>query len=929
MTIHPSRRVRAPRAVAARPALTAIAGAVVLLAAGSVQAQQATPSQTITVTGIRGAIESAISVKKNAESIVEAISAEDIGKLPDASVAESISRLPGVTAQRTGGKAQQISIRGMGPDFANTLLNGREQVTTGDNRGVEFDQYPSELLNGVLIYKTPDGALLGQGLSGTVDMQTIRPLDHGKRVVAVNYRKQHTGVGLDQEGRGDRFSLAYVDQFADRTVGVALGFARFTEDGAVSNRFEAWGVAEGEYLGETVRGPGGFNAWADQTTQTRDGAMGVLQFKPNKSFNSTLDIFYGKFDRNKATKGFQAPIGFSSAGGYDPGATALTGVTLNGNVVTAGTLDNFKGVVRNDSEYLEDELTSVGWNNQFKFGDWTATVDLSQSKAKRRGGIIETTAGTPGPADNPASVGTISWTGFDGNNVAGANYSTSLNYADRSSVSLTDVMGWGGGPTLPQAGYSKLPFVDDKLDAIRLGAKTSLPEGWFFADVDFGLNYTDREKSREYIEGRLVIPGGNPYGTAAVPGSGTTVVAGIPIVSWDPAGSVGPVYDVAAKLVRDIANKDWTVTEKVTTAYAKFGLDTEIFGRPVRGNAGLQFVRTEQGSRAYSVDNAPCPDDVCPVTDVVGGKTYNDLLPSLNLAMDLGSDQTLRMGLSRALARPRINDLRASLGFGVNATAEGGPRFEGDAGNPELEPWRALALDLSYEKYFGNKAYFAVAGFYKDLKTYIVNSGRTFDFAPLVTAEGTIPINPVTGLPVTTGVLTQPTNGSGGSVSGIEVAASLPLNMLTPVLDGFGVTASLAVTDSSVKLPPGSVAQDANDSGGSIPLPGLSKNAASLTFYYEKAGFSARVASRYRSDFIGEVSNFTGDRTLTWVKGENVIDLQLGYEFQTGFAKGLSLLFQVINLNNERFIRYRNTPSNEIENTEYGKTYLFGLNYKL
>jgi iron complex outermembrane recepter protein len=118
--------------------------------------------ETLTVTGIRKGIEDAISVKKNSDNIVESISAEDIGKLPDNSIAESIARLPGVAAQRVAGRAQVISVRGLSPDFATSLLNGRELVSTGDNRSVEFDQYPSELLASVLVYKTPDAGLVGR-----------------------------------------------------------------------------------------------------------------------------------------------------------------------------------------------------------------------------------------------------------------------------------------------------------------------------------------------------------------------------------------------------------------------------------------------------------------------------------------------------------------------------------------------------------------------------------------------------------------------------------------------------------------------------------------------------------------------------------------------------------------------------------------------
>src|SRR5204862_7101064 len=110
---------------------------------------------TVVVTGIRHGIEDAITLKRDSTSIVEAVSAEDIGKLPDTSIAESISRLPGLTSQRAEGRASAISLRGTDPGFTTTLLNGREQVSTGDNRSIEFDQYPSELLSAVVIYKTP------------------------------------------------------------------------------------------------------------------------------------------------------------------------------------------------------------------------------------------------------------------------------------------------------------------------------------------------------------------------------------------------------------------------------------------------------------------------------------------------------------------------------------------------------------------------------------------------------------------------------------------------------------------------------------------------------------------------------------------------------------------------------------------------------
>jgi TonB-dependent receptor len=252
------------------------------------------PMATVTVTGIRRGIEDAISVKKDATSIVEAISAEDIGKLPDVSIAESIARLPGLAAQRVGGRAQVISVRGLSPDFSTTLLNGREQVSTGDNRSVEFDQYPSELLSGVTIYKTPDASLVGQGLSGTLDMQTVRPLSFAGRTVAMNARAEKNSLGsiANAKSTGNRFSVSYIDQFLNRTLGVAIGFAHLDSPVLTheTGMYEPWktdsrpGVPAGTYIMDGIKSVG------RSGDNKRDGLMGVLQYRPSKDWTSTDDI---------------------------------------------------------------------------------------------------------------------------------------------------------------------------------------------------------------------------------------------------------------------------------------------------------------------------------------------------------------------------------------------------------------------------------------------------------------------------------------------------------------------------------------------------------------------------------------------------------------------------------------------------------------
>ena len=861
--------------------------------------------QTVKVTGIRRGIEAAISVKKNNDSIVEAISAEDIGKLPDQSIAESISRLPGLAAQRDEhGNASVISIRGMSPAFSTGLLNGREQVSVGDNRNVEFDQYPGEMLSGVTVYKTPDAGLVGQGLSGTIDMQTVRPLDFKDRTMAVNYRREKTGLGMDSQGHGNRFTFSYIDQFLDRKVGIAFGFARLQGISGETTRFESWGNGTTTYNGQTVNIPyTGFAANTETYSQDRNGVMGVLQFRPNRDFTSTVDLFYSKYDRDTRTHGIQMPLSDSPTNGYDqPGQ--LINATLSGNTVTSGSFNNVRAILRNDAVQFEDTTKSVGWNNRLKLNaDWTANLDLSFNSAERSGTNIETYG---------------SGTGFDtvGFTAGSQAFTTGLNYADPNSVRLTDPQGWGGADV--QAGYVKFPHNYDKLRAARFDLTRGL-DSRFFSKVNFGVNVTDRSKTRDYTENLLAIKGNSDrFATAPYPsGSGTGMAgaSGINVITFDPIANLNGVYDLNRKLHPDIYNKDWTVNEKVSTAFAKLNIDTELAGMPVRGALGLQVIHTKQDSTAFSVDeNGGANENTRPTGSYTDGISYNDVLPSLNLIGDLGNQQTLRVSVAKIMARPNLNDMRASSSFGWDANRQ---QFSGDGGNPQLKPFRAKSFDLSYEKYWDNKAYVSAALFYKKLDTYIVNAGRDFDFTPMLLPTSF-------QAPSNVGTYTSPVNGSGGNIKGVELAASMPFNLISSYLDGFGVVANVAQNSSAVTLP-----DTTNGGSGSMDLPGLSKRAASLTLYYEKNGFSARVAERYRSDFIGEVANNTGDRELTYFQGDKIIDLQFGYEIQTGTMKGLSFLVEMNNVNNAPYMRYRKTKDNVIEDKRFGRTLMIGVNYKL
>ena len=297
-------------------ALTAmLSGTAMAQDGAAAPADEAASDSDIVVTGYSASLQSAVNAKKNRDQVVESISAEDIGKLPDASIAESIARLPGLTSQRVSGRSNSISIRGFAPDFSTTLLNGREQTSTGDNRAVEYDQYPSEVVNQVLVYKTPMASIVGQGLSGTVDLRTIRPLDYGKRAISVGVRGTWADLGKLNAGSkkyGYRVNGVFVDQFANDTLGVALS-ASYVDEPYQIQEFNAWGYAGGGTAASPVV-IGGSKSYATSTQLTRLGLQGTVQWRPTPNFTSTFDAFYSDFKDDQIKRGIELPLAFGGAG---------------------------------------------------------------------------------------------------------------------------------------------------------------------------------------------------------------------------------------------------------------------------------------------------------------------------------------------------------------------------------------------------------------------------------------------------------------------------------------------------------------------------------------------------------------------------------------------------------------------------------------
>jgi iron complex outermembrane receptor protein len=831
--------------------------------------------------------------------------------LPDVSIADSISRLPGLATQRVDGRSQVINVRGMSEQFVGTLLNGREQVSTGDSRGVEFDQYPAELINAVTVYKTYDAGLIGQGLSGTVNLQTIRPLSLGERRFVFGGTAEYNSLGdvsADAESKGYRASASYVDQFANDTLGVAFGVARLNSPFQEQHYKQWWWANTDPWGAPQIGKPAdaialqGSEAWVKARDLTRDGAIGVVEFKPNDNFHSALDVYYSKFAQDEVMHGTMwtnDPFWNGGAVSYTNSRTASVG---GQPVVVSGALNGVQPVVRNDDNSRDDKLYSAGWANTFTWDAWSIDLDLSYSKAEREQSTLETYAGLLGSQSIGFDIPISSKYG---------RYSVP-DLADASTVYLWDPQGWGHDGRIEDS------TQNDEIKAGRLNLGRTFDSN-FISGLDVGANINRRSKDKratvffaDLINARTPVN----IDPALLDSPASLGFAGIGGLLTFNAREVinSGYYNIYVSESNDDLRKDYVVDEDVDTYYTRLNFDIAATDRvKLRGNLGVQYIRTDQSSTGFNATGSEVVDSR------TLGTSYTDTLPSLNLVADFGAGWMVRFGAAKSLMRPPINYLSADSTASVSTiTGEWG----GSGGNPLLEPYRANALDLSLEKYLADASYVSLAVFYKDLDTYIYQQSIPWDFSGYDDNDpDSEPRSPL-------GTFTTWANGTGGYMRGVEGATTLMGDLVTPALAGFGVQLNASYTESSI---------DPDGPGGSSTdtIPGLSKVVANATLFYERNGFAARVSERYRDKYRGEYGALFGQRTYRNTLSERQLDLQVSYEFQKGNRlQGMSLLFQVYNLNNEPF-RTTVSDANGMlltfpeEYTQYGRQYLFGFRYGL
>jgi iron complex outermembrane receptor protein len=914
--------------------------------------------EEVVVTGkFRASLIDQIGTKRDATSIVDAISAEDIGKLPDSSIAESLARLPGVSGERRNGRVSGISVRGFKEDYVGTTLNGRELLGMGDNRGVEYDLYPAEIVSGMVVYKTPDATQMVQGIGGIVDIQTYRPLESPPvlAITGVYEKNDLSSANPDFDDDGYRFALNWSGVFADDTVGIAIA-ATTNKSPSQEQQSRLWGypgvnpdnAGEGISLtgDETILG--GHDSFVRSAELERDTISGVIQWAPSDDLTFTFDALYIDFQEDKAFRGLEEALAEWGGGDY-----TVTGVEPG--FVTSADLDGgFASVIRNDAERKEAELTTFGLNMEWQINDaWSLEFDGAISDVDKTITNLESYSGV-GRA-NLMSQGDLtnrSWTMTPDGALFSPHPTIPLvDLTDWNLIRLAGPQGWGGamapieqfaertlpdgsviGPPQAQDGFVNQPVFDEDLTTLRLDATYAMDRP-FFKAITFGVNYSDRSKAKDnggYYLTSPTWPNDGPVPEEYRLGTASLDFIGIPgVVAYDGLSMFTDGYYIASdaqELETSRLGDTYKVSEEIFNYFLKLDFDVDVGQGMLYGNVGVQYVDVDQESAGFGTYTGP--DLYVLANPIVDGADYSDWLPSLNLNYDFNNGHVLRLAASKTVSRPRMDDMRSnqqvSFGFNISSIDSTDPRnssWSGSAGNAQLKPLEANQFDLAWDWYFADDGIFSAAFFYKDLTNWHRAGQFIADFSQfyipgyhqVVDADG------VVHTPATfEGLVSYREDGLKGDVRGLELQTIFPFRILWDKLDGLGVIATATFID-------GELDDD-------TPVPGLSDKNYSVTLFYERGGFEARVGWTKRTEYTTETRGLSLALTPTVDQGASLVDAQISYDFGAGgrsdWLGGLSLALQGQNLTDEKTLQTNDDAREVTQYQTFGANYLLTAIYK-
>ena len=858
--------------------------------------------EEVRVTGIRKLFKDALRSKRYSDHIIEALSLEDIDALPNVTIAEALVRLPGVNGTRDRGNQSQATIRGLGPRMVLGTVNGREVASSEPSRNIRWEQYPSELISQVQVYKTQSADLVAGGIAGTVNLDTVSPLAHDGPTYTLHGASAYYEGGADipdYSPWGNKFSGSMVHTFNDE-LGVALGFASQKQKNAFPS-YQGWGFnLPGSWQpnlppeGGSLDGVGsaGYVPWGVQVEvgkpdTRRLGLLGTLQYQPNDVLDVRYDALHADFDMrieqdqtwyqgtgnaNNLQTGLYSDVAVED--GYALAATAGTHVPVcvHRPVATRPQCFDIRHVLARYDQ--KNSVFTQGLNVDLSLGATEVQLDVAWSNAKRES----------------------YWHGlyFDDRNAT-----FSYDFRGRPSVTVPD----GAPSARPET--AELAVIDcttgfcgslngnenqgsdleDESWTYRLDIRRSFDVG-DLDSVDAGIRYSDRQK--EVIWEQFMMPRSGDGAPAVLPGGFRSYTLSqldtSPVLTAD---SFEAAVNMFGGLDFSLAETDderyWKVSEENIAGYVKFNFEGDIWkSRYYKANAGVRVVSV--GTKSFNVEGASIDND------------YTYVLPSAGINLFLDEKSIVRFGVSKAISRPPLDELR--VGKLINAPTGS---IEGNTGNPRLDPFVSTQVDLSYEWYFAPESLAAATLYHKQIKNYIgytyfsveERDGRRF-------------------------WIFGPRNEPKGHVRGVEITLQAPYTSLLPRAwrgVSAGIYSNYAYADSNIR--------ELYPEDNPFSVAGLAKHTAGVDLWFWWRKFDLRFGWKYHSDFT--VGFGWDGSALSTLGAETYISASLAYFVNDR----LSLRFQGYNLTDEKARTTRNNNEHDLRRYDtYGRAYFFAVTWK-
>ncbi|MGL1958854.1 MAG: TonB-dependent receptor [Colwellia sp.] len=849
--------------------------------------------EVITVTGIYSSQKAALFSKRYADSIMDSIAAEDLGKFPDQNISESLQRIPGITISRAGGEGQQITVRGLGPEHNTVLLNGRVLATENEGREFNFDVLASELMTGVDVYKAPTASLQEGGIGSTVNMKTARPLNYkGFQAVASvkAYHDDNSGSTTPQ------YSGLISNTFMDGQFGLLASFnyskKKFLSESAFTDGYEhlqssdfsglsaerqtELSVYDGDGYGEGISMATWYQESIDNAVRERTGGTLAAQWQVNNELLITVDGIYSKLDVNSNA--------FGPAKWFGASMTSDVTVNENGTVVGWEGDDLWGGIEQwSFSRPRYAETKQFGFNADWQASDQlTLTFDASHSTASNS------------PVGRNIVISTVT---PDGSNIVTQAQGDALpTYTLTSDTGNTSTLkhNW-----VANEGAN----FDDTSTQITLDALYEIDDS-MISSVLAGVSYNSREKEKNTSKS-------NPQCGAVCDDNDGFYPSNV-FSSYDASDFLGgnsaypywlkPDFDAINDILK--ANNDsytpeykpresGIVKENTTSAYLQANLEGELGDMPWSGNIGFRYSQTDvesigenQELLSITIDptdpNEPIGNFSEP-TDITDKGDYSVFLPSVNFKLDVQEDISVRVAAGKTITRPTLSLLALQRDWNLRPNDR-----TLNIGNPSLKPLIAWNYDLSLSWYIDDVSYISAAVFYKSLKDDFQQSVDTEVFFD---EEYTV---------------YSVENKGEGDVSGIEIAAQYTFSQLPEPFNGLGVSANY--TDVTRKQDDDSFEDESQSYNASI--------------FYEKGPVQARLAYNFRDGYLASLNGNRGQPKMIDDFGQ--LDASASYDINDN----LTLFAEANNITNEKTFSYSIYKERMIELKDTGSRYALGLRYK-